>query len=355
MAMEIVFVVRRLARSWPDIHLLEEDDIARLAGRLRGGTNSWIVQSWLRLRRPLEASGFTVGISGRFRPGAICIAHRDDLNNFTDFCERAYVVGVRADRPPIRVGNRHVVQNRLAGRSPTERYLPLWPQPGLLPRDPSRGERIERIAYFGRDSAAPAWFFDPRFRAALGRLGVEFELRTEAWHDYRDVDLVLAHRDEAPTMLRQKPASKLINAWLAGVPALLAPEPAFAALRESALDYRVVDSPGDVIRQVAQLKGDPACYRAMVRNASRRSHGFDSAALKARWLEFLVEDVLPDYRRWRERAPAVAVGVIAFAARLAWQKLEAKAFRAAVAQELRRPAPRANPASSEENGLLAQW
>ena len=353
--MEIVFVVRRLARTWPDIHGLDEDDIPRLAERLRGGTNSWIVQSWLRLRRPLEAAGFAVSIAERFRPGAICIAHRDDLNNFTDFCERAYVVGIRADRPPLRVGNRQVVQNRIAGRSPSERYLPLWPQPGLLPRDPSRGKRIERIAYFGRDSSVPPWFFDPDFHAALARLGVTFEIRTGDWHDYRDVDLVLAHRDEAPTMLRQKPASKLINAWLAGVPALLAPEPAFAALRESALDYRIVDSAGDVIRQVAQLKGDPACYRAMVANGARRAMGFDTGAVKAQWLEFLTCDVLPDYERWERQAVPAAIGVLPFALRLAWQKLEAKAFRAAVARELSRPAGRQAHETQETNGLLAQW
>jgi hypothetical protein len=354
--MEIVFVVRRLGRNWPDIDRWDADDVDRLAGRLRGGTNSWIVQSWLRLRRPLEAAGFRVRIAERFQPGAICVAHRDDLNNFTDFCERAYIVGIRADRPPVRVGNLHVIQNRLGDRTATERYLPLWPQPGLLPRDPARGDRLERLAYFGRDSSAPAWFFDPLFRVALARLGVAFELRTEAWHDYHDVDLVLAHRDEAPTMLREKPASKLINAWLAGVPALLAPEPAFNALRESALDYRVIETAGDVMRQVAQLKATPATYRAMVANGSRRAREFGSEALTVRWLEFLVGEVLPDYLRWRDESPHALLALIPFAVRLTRQKLEAKAFRAAVARELRESArDRQAHLSPQTNDLVTQW
>ena len=86
--------------------------------------------------------------------------------------------------------------------------MPFWPQPGLVPRDAERGTRVERIAYFGRTATAPAWFYDKRFHSQLRRVGVEFEIRVGEWFDYRDVDLVLAHRIESPTMLRHKPASK---------------------------------------------------------------------------------------------------------------------------------------------------
>jgi hypothetical protein len=48
------------------------------------------------------------------------------------------------------------------------------------------------------------------------------------WHDYSTDDLVLAVRDLTEKDALVKPASKLVNAWIAGVPALLGPEPAFA-------------------------------------------------------------------------------------------------------------------------------
>jgi hypothetical protein len=121
-------------------------------------------------------------------------------------------------------------------KSPRTQFLNFRPQPGLIARDPSRGSRIERVAYFGRASAGPAWFYDPVWHALLAGMGVVFEIRDDRWFDYSDVDVVIAHRTESPTMLRQKPASKLTNGWLAGTPALLANEPAYASLRRSSLD-----------------------------------------------------------------------------------------------------------------------
>jgi hypothetical protein len=76
---------------------------------------------------------------------------------------------------------------------------------------------------------------------------VSFEARTQRWYEYVDVDLALGYQHEAPTMLAFKPASKLINAWLAEVPPLLGPEPAYQNLRRSELDYLPVDSGRDVL------------------------------------------------------------------------------------------------------------
>lgn len=62
------------------------------------------------------------------------------------------------------------------------------------------------------------------FQDALRQRGVRFVNRFQGeWHDYQHVDAVLAIRDCPPVVLATKPASKLINAWKAGVPALLGP------------------------------------------------------------------------------------------------------------------------------------
>lgn len=76
------------------------------------------------------------------------------------------------------------------------------------------------------------------FQDALRQRGVRFVSRFQGeWHDYQHVDAVLAIRDCPPVVLATKPASKLINAWKAGVPALLGPEPAYRELRTSPLDF----------------------------------------------------------------------------------------------------------------------
>src|SRR6185295_13492466 len=96
------------------------------------------------------------------------------------------------------------------------------------------------IAYFGRVEFLPAWVRGDALRHRLAEIGVALRLSEQAWNDYRDVDLVLSGRAESPLMLAFKPATKLYNAWLAGVPALLGDEPAFRALWQSELDYHPI-------------------------------------------------------------------------------------------------------------------
>lgn len=93
----------------------------------------------------------------------------------------------------------------------------------------------ERVGYMGNlHQLSPAYRQDA-FRRALEELGVDLLLggNRDDWRDYSSVDVVLAARDAHPDLLLTKPASKLVNAWLAGCPALLGPEPAFQDLRRS--------------------------------------------------------------------------------------------------------------------------
>ena len=102
-----------------------------------------------------------------------------------------------------------------------------------MARDTARDARIERVAYFGRTGPRPRGSTIRRSMPKLHRIGVTFEIREDRWFDYSQVDLVLAHRIEAATMLRHKPASKLINAWLAGAPALWPTNPRMRAYGEA--------------------------------------------------------------------------------------------------------------------------
>src|SRR5436309_1927650 len=88
-------------------------------------------------------------------------------------------------------------------------------------------------------------------------------------HLLGDAVLVLAVRPEGRST--NKPASKLVNAWLAGVPALLGPEIAYRELRRSELDYCEVSSLAEAQAAVDRLLGDPGLYNAMVENGRARA------------------------------------------------------------------------------------
>ena len=99
---------------------------------------------------------------------------------------RAYLVGVRADRPPLLVADWVVRQNTLLADDDHQVGIPNWPQPGIRPRDTSRGDRVRRIGYFGRLAMAPSFFGDPAFLAKLDALGLEFVPSENDWQNYQD-------------------------------------------------------------------------------------------------------------------------------------------------------------------------
>ncbi len=119
----------------------------------------------------------------------------------------------------------------------------------------------------------------------------------------------LAVRDLTATDYFAKPATKLTNAWLAGVPILLGPEPAFQALRESPLDYIEIKTPDEAVEAIIRLKQNPALYREMVENGLRRSQEFTVDRIAARWREVLAGPVADGYAAWRKQ-PALWMSVV---------------------------------------------
>jgi hypothetical protein len=317
------FLLDPRATRWPDIDRLGDADVDRMPERFVGGRNSWIAQTFVRLRGAIEARGWAATAGPGFPPGAICIAHRDDVNHFALQAHASFLVVVRADRAPVEACDLAIVQNAIAVER-HERFLPLWPQPGMIPRDRERGPRIERMAYLGRTASAPAWFDDPEFRRALRARRVEFDVRDRDWADYRDVDLALAVRHELRRVLAQKPATKLYNAWLAGVPALASPEPAYRELRRKAIDFIEMRDAGDVLRAIDILRANPGLYRAMASNGLARGAQFDVKATRARWMELLELEVVPRYMSTRA---SIASRAPWFAIAMARQKARSRAHR----------------------------
>lgn len=294
----IHFLLDARATHWPDIEHLDEADIARAPERFVGGRNSWIAQSFLRLREPLQRRGFEVTAGSQLVPGAVTLVHRDDANDFLDRRHATFLVVVRADRAPVVACDFAIVQNNL-GPKGNERFIPLWPQPGLIHRDVSRATRIERLAYQGRTPSAPAWFRDAGFTRDLMRRGVRFDIRESGWEDYREVDLAVAARDEVAEVLATKPATKLYNAWQAGVPMLASPEPAYRELRRAPIDFLEIRDARDVLHAIDLLRVNPNLYAAMVANGRERGMEFAVEATRRRWLTLFDGEIIPAFRQAR--------------------------------------------------------
>jgi hypothetical protein len=174
--------------------------------------------------------------------------------------------------------------------------------------------RVERVGFVGRERNLAPGFRTPQFRRELAQRGFALVVREDRWWDYRDLDAVLAVRSASPAKLRTKPASKLVNAWHAGCPALLGPEPAFEARRLAARLSRRRHARSRRSRCGACARS-PGCTR-WSRTPPARAR-VQRPAIAARWEDLLAGPVAEDFERWR-RAPVARAGC-SFALRAAQQ------------------------------------
>ncbi len=299
------------ARIWPELlpgGTLPIDG-AQLSAWAMGIENNWVIRTHYELR----LRGVVTTIGPGLRRGAMNLAAPVELGR-RQRDPLAFVVVPRGDAHLPRLADFVIDQNALAPAAPWRASMPHWPQPGLVPRDPARGGMLGTVAFKGRLWNLDPAFRDEAFRARLAALGMTLALDAfdggygvQGWHDYSAADVVLAVRDLTVRDAGVKPASKLVNAWFAEVPALLGPEPAFRELRRSELDYIEVRSPDDAISALGRLKETPALYRAMVENGRARRRDFTEDSIAGRWIEMLNGPIAAAFMRWQHQGPAVHV------------------------------------------------
>jgi hypothetical protein len=276
----------------------------------RPGELSWVAQTFLRLR----AAGYPVALTSAAPERGLVVfhaKHKHDLARSAKGRRDLVYVAIRADNSSPLLADFEVLQSGRFADGRNRFWIPFWPQPGLQPRDPARGTRLERVAYMGRiENLHPAFRGDD-WRRALEGLGLEWVLREVRferasksqrrprremappidWEDYRELDAVLAVRPHEPELEFAKPASKLINAWRAGVPALVGPEFACREIRRSVDDFIEVSDANEALDGLRRLRDDPALYSRMVAAGRARVDEFSFAALTERWAELLFETV----------------------------------------------------------------
>lgn len=278
----------------------------------------------------LAGDGYDVRLTTEPDPGAINVVSSIDLR-ISDRTWDCFVVAFRADWARPHLADLTLTMNGAIAARPNEHAMPHWIQTGLIERDRSREPRIRTLAFKGDlVNLAPA-FRSERVLEELRRRGIglavhvfDHETRTSGWHDYREVDAVIAVRDIAAIELATKPASKLINAWAAGVPAILGPEPAYRELRIDELDYIEVGEPAEAVEAIDRLNADPERYLAMVQHGRTRAGAYTRERTIERWVGFLSGPASQAYSSWQDSSDARRR--LRFGARAVRQRMENAAF-----------------------------
>lgn len=283
---DIFFVLPKKYRekNWPDLQSIDTNfSLEDLAPRMISGIDCWIVQTGLLLRK---YSNYNVEFVNKGVPGKICVYHYN--NALIKYgVHKSYSVVIRADRPPVNFADITVEQNPAAKENSYVRYLPHWPQPGIIPRDVSRKSRVEKIAYIGSSQYVPKYVKDKKFSEFLLEKGISFSYMVDGdWFDHRDVDVLIAVRDVPESVLLTKPASKLVNAWIAGVPIILGREPAYKAMRKSDYDYLEANNFEELIDCINALISDKVLYNQILKNAEVRKINYSCENVVKIWISF---------------------------------------------------------------------
>ncbi len=247
----------------------------------------------------LKMRGWPVSFSYELKEGAVNIIHGEvarwqlkasDINRY-------FIVGVRADFRPFPYGHYEIVQNkRYAGGRRI--YMPLFSQPGLIARDPGRGEQVVNICIAGRLQNSIEF---SRLQKDLQNIGCRFVFKGEGeWQDMCDVDVLLGIRSFSKRPYHSKPPTKLLNAWHAGIPFLGGYDSAYTQVGEPGKNYFQVSSYEELIGVVRLLQEDKSLYQMIVENGQSAAFAYTTGKITEMWEHFLETKVCPDFIKWRD-------------------------------------------------------
>lgn len=283
---DIFFVVPEKYREkkWPDLLSIDKNfSLEELAPRIISGIDCWVVLTGLLLKKysKLSIKFVDKGISGK-----ICVYHYDNAL-IRNGVHESYSVVIRADRPPINLSDISIEQNPIIKNTKNVKYIPLWPQPGIIPRDKSRCAVVKKVAYVGNDQYVPEYIKDNQLQNYLRSIGIDFSYMVKGnWINYKEVDVLLAVREIPESVLLTKPASKLVNAWIAGVPIVLGREPAYRALRHSEFDYLEANNSEEVFSSIQKLSTDSQFYCEILKNSEFRRTEYSVEKIVKLWVDF---------------------------------------------------------------------
>ncbi|EAW39299.1 hypothetical protein [Lyngbya sp. PCC 8106] len=274
------------------------------------GIYAWILQTYLRLK----ADGFPCQLVDYFPQSGIVLTHRNclSINQQLKPGNNLLLVCIKAESNFYPYAQLHVVQNpeEVETINPGY-YIPHWPQPGLIPRDSQRGNQFKNIVFFGHKSNLTPELSSLEWHNTLNQLGLnwcpiinqnhwtDYQTIDNRWNDYSQADAVVAIRSFGKNnKYVNKPATKLFNAWLAGVPAVLGNESAYRAEGIPNFNYLEVTSLNELIFALKQLKTNRNLREYIVKNSQFKLNQVNSNQITKKWRYFLTEIAIPAFDDW---------------------------------------------------------
>jgi hypothetical protein len=263
----------------------------------------WIFQTWLALER----SGFPAHLTHSMPSDGVLVTLTSCVGADFRAPDGVFFAGIVADSLAHPQAHLHVVQNSAHKRRLwNAAFIPLWPHPNLIPRDPARLDRFENVCFFGENSnLAPELAGRGWQRKLKDELGVNFIVcGADRWHDYSEADCVVAVRGFGRSAYLHKPATKLYNAWLAGVPFIGGMDSAYAADGEPGGNFLRATTADELFAHIRHLKEEPELRDRLVAAGRLAGKSFTVEAILGRWKHLLGDTVQRLAERWQRKGVA---------------------------------------------------
>ena len=286
------------------------------------GRFHWVLQTQLHL----QAAGVDARLTNDLGAAGVVYSHVECLAYGIRPLKDQLLIAALVDKDiPLPHAFLHITHNPVQ-KLPfftRYRYLEPWLQIGLIPRDPKRGQRFENVYFAGNPEHLHPFFLSTTFTHELRRLGLKLVVpKPNAWHDFSEADCLIAVRNFGTAIPHlQRPALKLFNAWLAGIPAILGYESAYRHVGRINSDYLEVQSESEVIQRLTYLATNIAARQALILNGEKQARGITEDAIRNRWISLLEDFVYPASvnLRLNQLSRAQALGMGALRERLLWR------------------------------------
>jgi hypothetical protein len=213
-----------------------------------------------------------------------------------------------ADAPPRFYPQIQVLQNVEQLRQysssfaiPSLQHIPHWAQPDLVPREQGRGETFVNIGFVGAKNQMAPELISAAANERFAELGLRWMAVHKDFNDYSKIDCLVGIRSFDGRSYDFKPASKLVNAWLAGVPAVLGPESAFRAAGKPGEDYLEAASLDDLFTALRTLKQKPTLRAKLVSSGREKMKSYSDEAITKKWVDLLTIHAPAVHTRWCRR------------------------------------------------------
>ena len=271
----------------------------------KSGLDCWILKTYLILKK--KNTEFDISIGNTIPEKGIILFHKgffpkDKIPNKTQL-----FVCIQADYGRYKHAQCHIMQNpaginnivfskksffeELLFRFTKNFFLPHWNQDHIIARDNSRGSTFENVCFYGVTQNFPKELVEEDFALKLSKEGIKLDIITESnqWNDYSQTDCVLAIRDFTNKTHFNKPFSKIINGYLAGVPVIAGNESSAHYLKNKVkINLPIVKSKEECFDAIIALKKEYAKKLIEVQNDNEKLKKFKDKSIEIEWENLLV-------------------------------------------------------------------